>query len=167
MGVTVRLSSSIIVLHRMKFLPLLLAIVPGLNAGILDVCVINSCSSYWSSARNNRTVSNACAVMFDESCCKTGDTHLVVQNGQKGKLCGTVSSLNPFSSCKGPRLEDSTKETTRTRRTDMTKRSWFSQHKQSLTGWKSWMTISVIWTRILVPTGVPVVPTTEAKYVQG
>jgi len=90
----------------MKFLPLLLAIVPGLNAGILDVCVINSCSSYWSSARNNRTVSNACAVMFDESCCKTGDTHLVVQNGQKGKLCGTVSSLNPFSSCKGPRLED-------------------------------------------------------------
>merc|ERR1712243_175016 len=68
--------------------------------------LINSCSSYWNSARNNRTVSGACAVMFDESCCKTGDTHLVVQNGQKGKLCGTVSSLNPFSSCKGPRLED-------------------------------------------------------------
>merc|ERR1712098_598924 len=63
----------------------------------------------------------------------------------------------------GRRRKDSTKETTRTRRTDMIKRSWFSQHRQSLTGWKSWMTISVIWTRILVPTGVPVGPTTEDK----
>merc|ERR1740124_763949 len=29
-----------------------------------------------------------------------------VKNNEEGKLCGTVSSFNPFSSCQGPRLKD-------------------------------------------------------------
>ena len=44
--------------------------------------------------------------MFDENCCKASKTFHVVKKGEEGKLCGTVSSLNPFSSCKGPKLKD-------------------------------------------------------------
>merc|ERR1712083_1280775 len=56
-------------------------------------------------------LSGACAVLFDENCCKTagitgGKTFHVVQRGEEGKLCGLVSRLNPLSSCQGPRIKD-------------------------------------------------------------
>jgi len=51
-------------------------------------------------------VTGACAVMFDENCCKSSKTFHIVKKGEEGKLCGTVSSFNPLSSCNGPRLKD-------------------------------------------------------------
>ena len=75
-----------------------------------------------------RTITGACAVLFDENCCDTGDTNFVIPRGGKGeqhrhtldldtlditdiiswpgKMCGSLSSLNPLSSCQGPRLSD-------------------------------------------------------------
>ena len=84
----------------MKLLLLLLAGVPCFQA----LCVVNQCSSWWSANKNN--VSGVCAVIFDENCCKVGDTNYSIKIGEKGKLCSTGSSLNPFSSCKGPRLDN-------------------------------------------------------------
>lgn len=54
----------------------------------------------------NASVTGACAVMFDENCCKSSDDYYVVPRGEKGKLCGTRSGLNPLSSCKSRGLKD-------------------------------------------------------------
>ena len=45
-------------------------------------------------------------MLFDENCCDTGETNFVIPRGGQGKMCGSLSSLNPLSSCKGPRLEN-------------------------------------------------------------
>merc|ERR1711936_429722 len=87
-------------LHRMKWLVLLLAVVPYIQS----LCVLNQCSSWWAANKNN--VTGVCAVLFDENCCDTGDTSFAIKRGEKGKLCSGGSSLNPFSSCKGPRLDN-------------------------------------------------------------
>merc|ERR1711872_961732 len=68
--------------------------------------MIQSCNKWWNGARNDRKITGACAVLFDENCCKASKTFHVVQRGEEGKLCGAVSRLNPFSSCKGPRIKD-------------------------------------------------------------
>merc|ERR1711944_349129 len=91
---------------NMKVLALLLTAVPALNA----LCLINSCDSYWSGAEAKLKKDGACAVLFDENCCKASEDHLVVKKGEQGKLCGTRSGLNPLSSCKGSGLEDAVKE---------------------------------------------------------
>merc|ERR1711887_351030 len=71
------------------------------------LCAIQGCDKWWNAgAKNNATITGACAVMFDENCCKASKTFYIVKKGEEGKLCGTVSSLNPFSSCKGPKLKD-------------------------------------------------------------
>merc|ERR1711899_265600 len=85
---------------RMKWLVLLLAVVPYIQS----LCVLNKCSSWWAANKNN--VTGVCAVLFDENCCDTGDTSYTIKRGEKGKLCSGGSSLNPFSSCKGPRLDN-------------------------------------------------------------
>ena len=85
---------------RMKWLVLLLAVVPYIQS----LCVLNQCSSWWAANKNN--VTGVCAVLFDENCCDTGDTSYAIKRGEKGKLCSGGSSLNPFSSCKGPRLDN-------------------------------------------------------------
>merc|ERR1712236_131568 len=72
----------------------------------LSLCMIQSCNKWWNGARNDRKITGACAVMFDENCCKSSKTFHVVQRGEEGKLCGLVSRLNPLSSCQGPRLKD-------------------------------------------------------------
>merc|ERR1712018_447315 len=51
---------------KMKVLALLLTAVPALNA----LCLINSCDSYWSGAQAKLKKDGACAVLFDENCCK-------------------------------------------------------------------------------------------------
>jgi len=86
----------------MKVLALLLAAVPALNA----LCLVNSCDSYWKGAQAKLKKDGACAVLFDENCCKASKDHLVVKKGEQGKLCGTGSSFNPLSSCKGSGLKD-------------------------------------------------------------
>merc|ERR1712014_439116 len=87
---------------NMKVLALLLAVVPALNA----LCLVNSCDSYWKGAQAKLKKDGACAVLFDENCCKSSADHLVVKKGDQGKLCGTGSGLNPLSSCKGRGLKD-------------------------------------------------------------
>jgi len=72
----------------------------------LSLCMIQSCNKWWNGVRNDRKITGACAVMFDENCCKKSKTFHVVQRGEEGKLCGLTSRLNPLSSCKGPRLKD-------------------------------------------------------------
>merc|ERR1719435_351407 len=73
----------------------------------LSLCMIQSCNKWWTGgARTDPKITGACAVMFDENCCKSSKTFHVVQRGEEGKLCGTVSRMNPFSSCVGPRLKD-------------------------------------------------------------
>lgn len=80
----------------MRLLLLLLAFVPALRA----FCLVQGCDKYWAKATAN--VKKACAVVFDEGCCKDKDTHYVIAKGEKGKLCGS----NPLSSCNGPNLKD-------------------------------------------------------------
>merc|ERR1712029_997464 len=89
--------------YKMKYsLVLLLGVFHSTQA----VCFINSCSKWWGNAKQNSTITGACAVLFDENCCDTGDTNLVIKKGESGKFCGTFGSLNPLSSCKGPRFAD-------------------------------------------------------------
>jgi len=78
----------------------------GFLHSVQSVCLLNSCSKWWGKSKNDADIKNACAVLFDENCCDTKDTKYVVPKGGKGKLCSTSGSLNPFSSCKGPRLSD-------------------------------------------------------------
>merc|ERR1712013_325767 len=87
---------------EMRAFIFLLGVVPSLNA----LCAIQGCDKWYNTVKNNASVTGACAVMFDENCCKASKTFHVVKKGEEGKLCGTVSSLNPFSSCKGPKLKD-------------------------------------------------------------
>jgi len=80
-----------------------LAMVPSINS----LCAIQGCSKWWNAgAKNDVSITGACAVMFDENCCKASDTFYIVKREEEGKLCGTASSFNPFSSCVGPRLKD-------------------------------------------------------------
>merc|ERR1711941_137503 len=51
---------------NMKVLALLLAVVPALNS----LCLVNSCDSYWKGAQAKLKKDGACAVLFDENCCK-------------------------------------------------------------------------------------------------
>merc|ERR1719187_3167104 len=77
----------------------------------LSLCMIQSCNKWWTGgARTDPKITGACAVMFDENCCKSSKTFHVVQKGEEGKLCGTVSRMNPFSSCVGPRLKNAKAE---------------------------------------------------------
>merc|ERR1712032_639851 len=68
-------------------------------------CLVNSCDSYWKGAQAKLKKDGACAVLFDENCCKASKDHLVVKKGEQGKLCGTASGFNPLSSCKGSGLK--------------------------------------------------------------
>ena len=96
-----------------------LAMVPSINS----LCAIQGCSKWWNAGAKNNvrslkiikikcsiffqvSITGACAVMFDENCCKASKTFHIVNKGEEGKLCGTVSSLIPISSCKGPNLKD-------------------------------------------------------------
>merc|ERR1711974_477830 len=62
---------------NMKVLALLLAVVPALNA----LCLVNSCDSYWKGAQAKLKKDGACAVLFDENCCKSSKDHLVEEGG--------------------------------------------------------------------------------------
>eukprot|EP00091_Calanus_sinicus_P024746 TRINITY_DN9060_c0_g1_i1.p2 TRINITY_DN9060_c0_g1~~TRINITY_DN9060_c0_g1_i1.p2 ORF type:complete len:108 (-),score=33.21 TRINITY_DN9060_c0_g1_i1:343-666(-) len=84
----------------MHSLVLLLAIVPSLNA----LCAIQGCDKWWSAAKKNASITGACAVMFDENCCKSSKTFHIVKKNEEGKLCGTVSSLNPSAAARDPGL---------------------------------------------------------------
>jgi len=72
---------------------------------IKALCLVQSCDKYWSTAKNDPNVKKACAVLFDENCCKATKPQYVVPKGESGRLCGVSGSL--FSgSCKGPKLKD-------------------------------------------------------------
>merc|ERR1712032_544847 len=62
--------NSVQILITMKYTALLLLGVLHSSQGL---CFLNKCSSYWSNAKKNSTITGACAVLFDENCCKTGD----------------------------------------------------------------------------------------------
>merc|ERR1712179_838489 len=91
---------------RMKVLLLLAVLVPSLNA----ICLIQGCDKYWAANKNNREVTGACAVVFDENCCDASNDVYVIsktakggKDGEKGKFCGGAFGIsNPLSSCKGP-----------------------------------------------------------------
>merc|ERR1712203_814178 len=101
MGVT--RTTLVQILIMMKYSVLLLL---GFLQSSQGLCLLNKCSSYWRDAKKNSTITGACAVLFDENCCDTGDTNFVIPRGGQGKMCGSFSSFNPLSSCKGPKLED-------------------------------------------------------------
>merc|ERR1712080_201434 len=82
---------------KMRVFLLLLGILPALNA----FCLRNSCSKYWEKAQKDIKITNACAVIFYESCCKDSEPLFVIQRKDQGKLCG----LTGFG-CKGPNLKD-------------------------------------------------------------
>merc|ERR1712013_527498 len=90
---------------------LLLGVVPSLNA----LCAIQGCDKWYSSVKNNVSVTGACAVMFDENCCKASKTFHIVKKGEEGKLCD-IESLAVMPGCtlevwdKGSGLEDAQKE---------------------------------------------------------
>merc|ERR1711878_180005 len=101
MGVT--RTTLVQILIMMKYSVLLLL---GFLQSSQGLCLLNKCSSYWKDAKKNSTITGACAVLFDENCCDTGDTNFLIPRGGQGKMCGSFSSFNPLSSCKGPKLED-------------------------------------------------------------
>merc|ERR1712119_66564 len=86
--------------RKMRLFLALLALLPYIQS----LCLLNQCSGWWSSNKNN--VTGVCAVLFDENCCKDSDTFYSIKIGEKGKLCSTISSRNPLSSCKGPSLDN-------------------------------------------------------------
>merc|ERR1712112_35288 len=84
---------------RMKVLLLVSVFLPALEA----ICAIQGCDKYWNANKNNREVTGACAVVFDENCCKGSKDHYTIKRNDKGKLCGGFLGVkNPLSSCKGP-----------------------------------------------------------------
>merc|ERR1712032_948742 len=85
----------------LSFLLLFAVFLPSLNG----LCLVQSCDKYWSTAKNDPNVKKACAVLFDENCCKATKPQYVVPKGESGKLCGVSGSLFS-SSCKGPKLKD-------------------------------------------------------------
>eukprot|EP00092_Neocalanus_flemingeri_P032642 GFUD01035505.1.p1 GENE.GFUD01035505.1~~GFUD01035505.1.p1 ORF type:complete len:197 (+),score=64.04 GFUD01035505.1:47-592(+) len=90
----------------MKLLVLLAGLV-CLVPTISSLCAIQGCDKWWNAgARNNPSITGACAVLFDENCCKASKTFYIVKKEEEGKLCGTVSRFNPLSSCVGPRIKD-------------------------------------------------------------
>jgi len=94
MGITFRMYRPILILF---------ALAPCLHA----LCMLNKCSRYWSQSQSQlRGSINACAVLFDQNCCKASSGHYVVRKNEQGKLCGLRSGLNPVSSCKGSGLKD-------------------------------------------------------------
>merc|ERR1711892_1133615 len=60
---------------------LILAAVPALNA----LCAIQGCDKWYNTVKNNASVTGACAVMFDENCCKSSKTFHIVKKGEDGK----------------------------------------------------------------------------------
>jgi len=84
----------------------LVAVLAGLVClvpSISSLCLIQGCNKWWNAgAKNNVAITGACAVLFDENCCKASKTFYIVKKGEEGKLCG----LNPFRSCAGPRIKD-------------------------------------------------------------
>merc|ERR1712002_721431 len=82
----------------MKSLIILLVCVLALNA--LCSGLFSTCEKYEKANRNL----DACAVLFDENCCKDSDSHYVIPKrpgGVEGKLCGKLRQFNPLSSCVG------------------------------------------------------------------
>ena len=65
----------------MEIFILLLAIVQSLHG----FCWWwNDCDTYWDKNKNNRTVTEACAVLFDESCCKASKINMTIGTGANG-----------------------------------------------------------------------------------
>merc|ERR1712029_666396 len=94
---------SLAVRMRLLLVCISLSLVPS----SLSLCMIQGCNKWWNGgAKTNRKITGACAVLFDENCCKASKTFHVVAKGEEGKLCGTLSSVNPMSSCRGPRIKD-------------------------------------------------------------
>ena len=70
------------------------------------------------------TITGACAMLFDDNCCDIKDKFFIVPKGGKGQsvrypqtwklviyiftghMCGTLSGLNPLSTCVGPNISD-------------------------------------------------------------
>merc|ERR1712227_1146838 len=77
--------NSVQILITMKYTALLLLGVLHSSKGL---CFLNKCSSYWSNAKKNSTITGACAVLFDENCCDTGETNFVIERwpGQDVRL---------------------------------------------------------------------------------
>merc|ERR1711971_752304 len=110
-------------LVKMGFLPLVLlaVVLPQLNA----FCLKQGCDKYFDKVKADAKVTGACAVLFEENCCKNvgtfGDAKklFVVPRGGKGKLCGTSKTLlnaaasvigaGTTSTCTGPDLKDNVK----------------------------------------------------------
>merc|ERR1712019_23559 len=76
-----------------------------------SLCLVNQCSDYAKSIERNNTIKNACAVIFDENCCKASAAHHVIKKGESGSLCkgsitsglrGAVNAVTGGSGCKGP-----------------------------------------------------------------
>ena len=50
------------------------------------------CHRYYDNpAMFQRTITGACAVLFDENCCDTGDTNFVIPRGGKGEQTSRCS----------------------------------------------------------------------------
>merc|ERR1712112_279726 len=64
---------------RMKVLLLVSVFLPALEA----ICAIQGCDKYWAANKNNREVTGACAVVFDENCCKASDDHYTIKRMTK------------------------------------------------------------------------------------
>merc|ERR1711990_1047035 len=101
----------------MSFLPLVvLAIVlPQLNA----FCLKQGCDKYFDKVKTDAKVTGACAVLFEENCCKSvgtfGDAKklFVVPRGGTAKTllnaAASVIGAGSSSSCTGPDLKDNVK----------------------------------------------------------
>merc|ERR1712212_1407999 len=97
---------------KMSLFPLVVLAIalPQLNA----FCLKQGCDKYFEKVKTDPKVTGACAVLFEENCCKSVGTF-----GDAKKLCGTSKTLlnaaasvigaGTTSTCTGPDLKDNVK----------------------------------------------------------
>merc|ERR1712133_298819 len=93
---------------RMKALLLVSVFLPALEA----ICAIQGCDKYWAANKNNREVTGACAVVFDENSCKGPQglkndiTSLIVMPGCKLEIWDHESGLSNAESAEKKSFND-------------------------------------------------------------
>merc|ERR1712110_1074760 len=83
----------------MKYTALLLL---GVLHSCQGLCFINKGSSWWSNAKKNSTITGACAVLFDENCCDTGDTHLWCPGTVRARCAAPSAAVTRCPAARGP-----------------------------------------------------------------
>merc|ERR1712080_691557 len=82
---------------KMRLFLLLASVIPSLQA----VCLLHSCSRWISSKSGDRGFQDACAVVFDENCCKDSKDKYMIPKNTEGQFCRSRILGGGPRGCKG------------------------------------------------------------------